>query len=850
MALIEQVELTGPLAVPALWAAVAGELQTWLARRGLAPRDTVVLLPFAALLAPLRQALAAMGGWLPRVETPLTLAASLGPPPPVGPGEISGDAVLDALAAAALLRQQPWAAERERSDRRAFAHTVELLVDAAQSLRRGALARAPDERPAYWALARELCVPAAGPGAYESLLLRAALEWAERGSVAATDALFDLQPAAWVVVRIGARDVLAENLAAASHCPALVIDLDAAAGIDAAASADIERWLCEDREQEAWAAASLVIEAVNHGRVPVALVALDRELVRRVRALLDRAGVAVADETGWALSTTAAAARVMAQLRAAAGSKADARLEWLKVWPPALAAPRALESLEAAWRGRRGVQDREAAAALWQSAQEHLAPWTAQRERTLVGWLALLRDRLAVDGSAAALMADAAGAQLLQALCLERSDAAWRGAAQAARLDLAGFVDWLGRRLETSTFVPPAAADAQVVLTPLARTIGRPFAQVVVPGADANHLGAVEPVAALISDRLAQTLGLAGRSARRDRQRRAFAQLLRVPALSLLRRRRQADEALAPSPEVELLALARADAGQPLAPERRWQPLLQPHAAQPVRRPQPTASNDLPERLSASTIEALRACPYRFFARAVLRLSDSDELDAELEKRDYGNWLHGVLHRFHRDRQPGQDEACALHAAAEQQSAEQQLDPALWLPYRAAFETFAAGYLAWLASRDAAGWSWVDGEVSREAEPPGLLPQRLHGVIDRLDRAADGTLQVIDYKTGAPKPLRDKARDPLEDTQLAVYAALEPQARTAIYLALDEARPPEAIEHRAEVAASAAVLVEQLGHEMARLRAGAPLPALGEGSVCDFCDARGLCRRDHWAAAA
>ena len=26
-----------------------------------------------------------------------------------------------------------------------------------------------------------------------------------------------------------------------------------------------------------------------------------------------------------------------------------------------------------------------------------------------------------------------------------------------------------------------------------------------------------------------------------------------------------------------------------------------------------------------------------------------------------------------------------------------------------------------------------------------------------------------------------------------------------------------------------------------------PLPALGEGSACDYCEARGLCRRDHWA---
>ena len=38
-------------------------------------------------------------------------------------------------------------------------------------------------------------------------------------------------------------------------------------------------------------------------------------------------------------------------------------------------------------------------------------------------------------------------------------------------------------------------------------------------------------------------------------------------------------------------------------------------------------------------------------------------------------------------------------------------------------------------------------------------------------------------------------------------------------------------------------------HDMARIAAGAPLPALGEGSVCEFCAVRGLCRKDYWADA-
>jgi ATP-dependent helicase/nuclease subunit B len=35
-------------------------------------------------------------------------------------------------------------------------------------------------------------------------------------------------------------------------------------------------------------------------------------------------------------------------------------------------------------------------------------------------------------------------------------------------------------------------------------------------------------------------------------------------------------------------------------------------------------------------------------------------------------------------------------------------------------------------------------------------------------------------------------------------------------------------------------------HDMARMGAGAPLRPLGEGAVCDWCEARGLCRKDFW----
>ena len=42
-------------------------------------------------------------------------------------------------------------------------------------------------------------------------------------------------------------------------------------------------------------------------------------------------------------------------------------------------------------------------------------------------------------------------------------------------------------------------------------------------------------------------------------------------------------------------------------------------------------------------------------------------------------------------------------------------------------------------------------------------------------------------------------------------------------------------------------LIDGILHDMARIAVGAALPALGEGKACEYCAARGLCRKDFWA---
>ena len=853
MPAIEEIALAADWRARDLGGHVARLTLAWLDQTGHAVRDAIVLLPFAGLLAPVRQAFAAAGGWQPRVETPLTLAGALGPPPLAQPGQCSGDVVLDRLSARALLQRQPWARELGQGDAAGFDRVVASVVDAAHTLRSGALERAPQDRAAYWAQAQTSLAAPTGPAATEALLLQLALAWAAQAAPAATDRLYGWQPSAWIVLRLGGPEGLAEALAAQGLSPALRLLADPPADQPFAAvcrTAALQRTLCEDFESEAQAAAAEVIAALNAGRAPVALVVLDRALVRRTRALLEREAVPLIDETGWVLATTRAAATVLALLKAAHPAAArDALLEWLKAWPAADA--RALDSLEALWRERRHVPDRDAALDLWQRGQAFLRSFAGDSNSLpLSRWLQRLRDTLAADGSLARLQDDAAGAPVLAALHLQdEGGAAWQQAAAESRLSLSGFTAWVQATLEQSPFLPPPDAQAVVVLTPLSRAFGRNFGHIVVPGADHKHLGSGSTAPSLIGDAWAAALGLEHAALRRERQQAALAHLLRAEHVSLLRRHRDDDEPLAESPLVEWLLLSRLQVGAPDWPLTPWQPLCAARPRQPVPRPLPTAPDALPDLLSATQLEALRACPYRFYARAVLRLDEAEELDTGLAKRDYGNWLHAVLHHFHSQRDFRGDAALQLHQAADHITQQQALDEGEMLPWRASFEAFAPAYLAWCAQREGAGWFWADGESDHRRAPPELHGLRLRGRIDRLDHGPDGEQQLLDYKTGSAAVLSAKVREPLEDTQLAFYAALLGGGADlrAAYVALDAADAPRLIPHP-QVHETAITLLHNLGDEWQRLRDGAAMPALGEGAVCETCEARGLCRRDQWEA--
>jgi len=860
------------------WARIVGQAHDWAAGQGVSLRDAVLLVPFAQHLPLARRAWQALGGWMPRIETTQTLARSLGPGPLAEPGRISFDAALDRLSARAMLRAQAFGQAWHRRDERGFDHAVSAVVSTAHAVARSASAMHPSERDAYWAQGRELLAIAAGPGGTQRMLARIAFEWAASSVEPATDRLFDFRPSAWMAVQAGGADPLTDALLAnATDVPALLIDADpdpatAFAGI--APDADVAIAACDDFESEAQRCTAEVIAQLELGHRPVALISQDRLLTRRVRALLARQHVAIVDETGWKLSTTRAGAAIGSLLRAAGPrASADDWLDWLKsnsgAWPGLGDAAWAVQVIESAmrrkaWTSPSSVEAQtigERAAAWWQAAQAVIAGLRSPGTRSFSGWVTALRAALDASGALVQLEADDAGRQALKALHLADAQAFDRGDAVQA-MSLHEFSAWVDGTLEEASFVPGSgglgAHDAPVIVTPLAQAMLRPFAAVVFAGADEKRLGAAATPHPLLSDAQAAELQLRTMEQQRHAELLAFIQLLRMPRVTLLRRLDDGGEPLAPSPLVERLRLAmRAiDRDLPVAADARPSHELTP---QPVHRPQPLAPDLLPTSLSASACEALRSCPYRFFALRLLSLREADELDDAVEKRDYGTWLHDVLHRFHLTRRaplPPAEEEARLHEVALEAQQAMGLDDAAFLPFAATFRRFAPRYVQWLRERDSNGATWIDGERDLEAQPVSWKGVRMQGRIDRIDSVPgdDGPVtQLIDYKTGSAQALRNLVKTPQEDTQLAFYAALMAEQSEAggevgaMYLPLDDSEGIKAIEHK-NVSHTARVLVAGIGRELDRLRNGAAMPALGEGMACEYCEARGLCRRDHWEA--
>ncbi|QIL79739.1 PD-(D/E)XK nuclease family protein [Diaphorobacter sp. HDW4A] len=839
------------------WKRVLTRVAEEAGKRGVHPASVVVLVPYAQLMAQAQKQWAALfpDGFMPRFETTRNWATMLGAEPPSGSG-FQLDVACDALTGRSLLEAAGFGAQTDAM--------LGLMLEMAQQLSALAASVAPGEREAWAETARtHLGLPLSAEALQlEAAAAKVALEWV-LATAPATDVLFGegVRNSVHMLVALEGfhPDPLAKTLLVHWSDAGFAVSLpEAFSGALSEPAQRVALHEALDAEDEAQLAAACVMQHLADGHVPVALAATDRALTRRIVALLVEACVPVKDENGWTLSTTRKAAQIMVTLRAAAWHAAsDDVLDWLKHLPPETVP--ALPQLE---RWLRGLGVRQ-----WSHARkyeprnkpevsalcEQIDAWRGELKgaKTLTQWLLSLRSQLQQTGSWDELTTDPAGAKVLAELRLPEgleADLELLSGSER-RMGLSQFNNWANDVMEAGRFRPDSERDSPVIVLPMPQLLARPFNALVLPGCDEKRmLTAPEPPGSWTRTQR-EDLGLPTREQSEAAQRAAWAQAMRVPHVDILwRTSDEGGEPLLASPLVLALEL---DAGGRAGSDAR---VAREVPVQLLEMPAPSAAVLPVLKLSSSAYSDLRHCPYRFYALRQLRLQEADELDAEVDKRDFGTWLHATLQHFHvalvERPTDDADERCALmDESAARATRELHLDEGDFLPFSAGWPALRDGYLRWLTRHEQEGASFKVAEHDA-TQPLGHLT--LVGKLDRIDVTRPGgsgepVRLVIDYKTENEQVTRKRIVAGSEDIQLAFYAALlQDDVLRAAYVNVGERGETRTFEQE-DVVHLRDELVAGILSDMARIDDGAQMPALGEGAVCGYCAARGLCRKDFWA---
>ncbi|OYU45888.1 MAG: exonuclease [Burkholderiales bacterium PBB4] len=841
---------------------VLARVAACLRARAVPPARAVVVLPYAQLL-PLVSRLWVQefpDAFVPRFETTMNWRNALGAVAAQGV-DLRFDMALDLLTAQTLLTSAGLGGQQES--------LAALLVESAYQLAPLAAGQAPDQRQAWAQEARRGAIVGMESVVLklEAAVAQIAVEWVV-ASAYATDVFYEgyfADTDLWVWLQGLNSEPLVAGLQAVWGTRMVCLDLapDHQETTPPRTVSAPGMHPCQDGEDEAQRTVACALRHIEAGRFPLALVSSDRALTRRVRCLLEGMGVQMRDETGWKLSTSAPAARVMALLQAATWiASTDAVMNCLKA---GVVDPLAADELEAQlrraglreWRDA-GVRSLGKAAPAVADVVQKVDAWRARcaSSKTLVAWIADLGWAFTRFAQWEPLQADSPGRAVLAALRLssdvqEENSADLSGAPGAGRMwDLRAFTQWVNQVLEAASYQPDYPAQEQLVILPMSQMLGRPFAAVLLAGCDEVRLnpGAEPPGAWTAAQRAA--LGLPSRATLEAAFRAAWRHALQTPVVEVLwRTSDDAGESLMPSALVQLLQWeCEAVWGRSSTTDPRD---ARPLTASPQLPPQPLGAALPLKQWSASAYEDLRQCPYRFFALRQLGLREAEELDTELDKRDFGVWLHDVLSRFHQTlaEQPSDDIAAQramLEAASAEVSAAMALPEGEFLPFAASWPALREGYLHWVQDHALTLARFASAETSHTQY---LGPLKLVGRIDRMDTLPDGQVLVVDYKTEPLAKTRARVKEPLEDTQMAFYAALLPHDTVrGMYVNVSEKDGTKSCEQGQLVEARDA-LVEGLLADACAIAGGAVLPALGEGVACDFCDARGLCRKDSWGQA-
>jgi ATP-dependent helicase/nuclease subunit B len=521
-----------------------------------------------------------------------------------------------------------------------------------------------------------------------------------------------------------------------------------------------------DPAQEAQAIALALREALEEPGRTAALVTPDRGLARRVSAHLKRWGIEADDSAGRPLPETPPGTLILALAAAAAEQfapvpllallkhplvrKGEGRLDWLegaRSVDLALRGPRPAAGLAGItdhlsdWSGR-DRKTRQRALEWWRAVRPLLAPLErafARDSAPLPDFLAVLRE------TAFSLCGDEvwsgpagrAGADLFAA-----AEPAAGGSGRLAPQSLPALLEQL---MSSVAVRPPYGQHPRVFIWGLLEARLQQTDLMILGGLNEGVWPPLPSPDPWLAPRLRHELGLPGLERRIGLAAHDFASALGGREVLVTRARRDAR-----SPAVASRFWLRLEAmtgGLTRSPHhRRWAEAIdKPGAYRPAERPAPAPPvADRPRRIAVTDVDRLKADPFAFYARKMLGLPSLDEVDADPGAAWRGSAVHKVLEAWMKE---DDCDPARLRPRAEellQGASAHPLMRALWQPR-------LLEAIDWIAEEMAKNRAAGRRPLAAETKGTCQIGEvSLYGEADRIDRAADGSLAIVDYKTGTP----------------------------------------------------------------------------------------------------
>ncbi len=566
--------------------------------------------------------------------------------------------------------------------------------------------------------------------------------------------------------------------------------------------------VARNEQEEATAIALALREAVETPGATAALVTPDRTIARRVAAELGRWGLDIDDSAGAPLDRLSEGifARLVAE---AALSEADPVLLLALAKHPLAAfgmsrpacrrAARMLEialfrgnriaggvtalgaalakaraEIEAGGRhlpaGRRRMreQDWRAAEKLTEALAETLAPLEQALSRpgeiAVADGTALLRDALAAAAT------DDSGADGLDTPAGHALTALLDGLGESGdgfRLRGSDYPEFLRALMADTALNPPAGRDPRIAIWGTLEARLQSVDLMVLAGLDEGVWPADTRTDPFLSRAMRGEVGLPPPERRLGQAAHDFVQGLLAPRVIVTRAEKRGGT---PSVESRWLQRLEAVAGKTAMEAARERGAayvalardidrVPPGEVRPVKPPQPKPPLAArPQGLSVTEIETLVRDPYAVYAKRVLRLDELEPLGRAPDYAQRGSLIHAALGDFI-TRWNGPFDAAAtaeLLATGRRVLAEIEGFPDVHAVWSFRFDAIARWIVQWEAARDAA-IAERHAEISGHIEIPVGLPGgsfRLRGRADRIDRRHDGSIDILDFKTGTPPSAR------------------------------------------------------------------------------------------------